>query len=435
MSEVRKLPCPAFGRSPPRGFGRVRRILAVFSALLPLFAGAASAQESLATAWRMAPREGGHRFVLDLTEKVSFQVFSLVDPDRIVVDLTPVAWRLDTAEPIGPVRALRTGRLQPGVGRLVLDLAQPARVTASRLVEPRDGQKWRLILDIEPVRRDAFVSAAGPPGPTAGVQVGGPTLGAQQTSLRAPPVVKPEPKRLPVIVIDPGHGGKDPGAISVSHVYEKAITLEAGLELRRQLQATGRYRVLMTRADDRFVVLRDRVAFARSVQADLFISIHADSIGNPNHRGLTVYTVSDTASDRESEALAQKENKADVIAGVDLGAETKQVATILIALTQRETKNKSARFAGLAVEQLSKLSRTVDQAHRFAGFAVLTAPDVPSVLIELGYLSNRDDERELQSPAYRKKMAERITNAIDLYFAPPSAVAVASAARAVGRRP
>jgi len=442
---------------PFRLSGRAGIFAAIWFCLTLLIAAPACAQEALATGWRMAAREGGHRFVMDLTEKVSYQIFNLADPDRIVVDVTPVAWRLGPAEAVGPVRALRTGRLETGVGRLVLDLAQPARVVASRLIEPRDGQRWRLILDLETVQRETFLRSVGPPGRTiaaapnppagsntsSGVQMltnaSATPLGGQSAvqvgAMRPPAPIKPTERRLPVIVIDAGHGGQDPGAISVSGAYEKAITLDAALELRRQLQATGRYRVLMTRADDRFIPLRERVAIARGAQADLFISIHADSIGNPNHRGLTVYTVSDTASDRQAEALAQKENKADVIAGVNLGGETPQVANILIDLTQRETKNHSVTFAALAVEQLSKVSRTVDQAHRFAGFLVLTAADVPSVLIELGYLSNRDDERELQNPVHRKRLAESITTAVDRYFSPQAGVNVASVSRGGARRP
>ena len=434
------------------GKARCSWVLAIASLVFLLFGSLASAQESVATNWRMAPREGGHRFVLDLSEKVSFQVFTLADPDRIVVDLASVSWSLPATQPNGPVRSIRTGRLEAGVGRLVLDLAQPARVTASHLIEPRDGQRWRLILDLESVQRETFLRNVGPPGrvmaantplplnpspqPAVSVaSVGSGQLAAQQVAIRPPAPPKSLDKRLPVVVIDAGHGGQDPGAISVGGAYEKTITLETALELRRQLQASGRYRVVLTRSDDRFIPLRDRVGIARSVQADLFLSIHADSIGNPNHRGLTVYTVSDTASDRQAEALAQKENKADVIAGVNLGGETPQVANILIDLTQRETKNLSVRFAGLAVQEMSKVSRTVDQAHRFAGFVVLTAPDVPSVLIELGYLSNREDDRELQNPAHRRKLAESISTAVDRYFAPNSPVTLASASRAAGRKP
>lgn len=454
--------------SPFRLSGRGVVFAAIWLCLSLLMAVPSWAQEAQATGWRMAARDGGHRFVMDLTEKVSYQIFSLADPDRIVVDVTPVAWRLGPAEAAGPVRGLRTGRLEAGVGRLVLDLAQPARVVASRLIEPRDGQRWRLILDLETVPREAFLRSVGPPGRSvaaapnrivastpvltnaaaapigvqsgvqaavqAGVQAGAPVAAAVGVA-RPPAPAKPAERRLPVIMIDAGHGGQDPGAISVSGAYEKNITLETALELRRQLQATGRYRVLMTRSDDRFIPLRERVAIARGAQADLFISIHADSIGNPNHRGLTIYTVSDTASDREAEALAQKENKADVIAGVNLGGETPQVANILIDLTQRETKNHSVTFAALAVEQLSKVSRTVDQAHRFAGFLVLTAADVPSVLIELGYLSNREDERELQNPVHRRRLAESITIAVDRYFSPQGAVNVASLSRGGARKP
>jgi N-acetylmuramoyl-L-alanine amidase len=203
-----------------------------------------------------------------------------------------------------------------------------------------------------------------------------------------------------------------------------------GLELVRRLEATRRYRVHLTRRDDRFVRLRDRVNAARAHGADLFISLHADSIGRPGHRGVTVYTVSETASDREAEALAAKENKADIIVGVDLGGTTAEVAGILIDLSQRETKNKSTRFARALVEELGKETRLVDQTHRFAGFAVLSAPDVPSVLLELGYLSNREDERQLRTPAHRARLADAAVRAVDRYFAKPTPELVAVQAAA-----
>lgn len=235
-----------------------------------------------------------------------------------------------------------------------------------------------------------------------------------------PPAVKPPARRAAgrrTIAIDAGHGGIDPGAVSLSGGYEKHITLEVAREIRKQLEASGRYRVVMTRDRDEFVRLRDRVAIARAADADLFISIHADAIGNSTVGGLSIYTLSETASDREAEALAAKENKSDLIAGIDLGGESPEVTNILIDLAQRETKNYSAGFAGKLVRELARETRLLGKPHRFAGFAVLTAPDVPSVLVELGYLSNRSDEKELRDPAHRAKLARGILRAVDGHFA------------------
>jgi len=231
-----------------------------------------------------------------------------------------------------------------------------------------------------------------------------------------PPAPRHEDTRR-VIVIDAGHGGVDPGAISLGGVFEKAITLGVAAEIERQLTASGRYKVVMTRSDDTFIRLRDRVAIARQVNADLFISIHADSLNDHSIGGMSIYTLSKTASDREAEALATKENKADIIAGVDLRDESPQVSTILIDLAQRETKNLSAKLARSVIDSVGQDRRLLQRPHRFAGFAVLTAPDVPSVLIELGYLSNRTDEHELLDPSHRERLGRGIVRALDGFFA------------------
>jgi N-acetylmuramoyl-L-alanine amidase len=235
-----------------------------------------------------------------------------------------------------------------------------------------------------------------------------------------PAPVRPAPRHEDtrrIIVIDAGHGGVDPGAISLGGEFEKAITLGVAGEIERQLTASGRYKVVMTRSDDTFIRLRDRVAIARQVNADLFISIHADSLNDHSIGGMSIYTLSETASDREAEALATKENKADIIAGVDLRDESPQVSTILIDLAQRETKNLSAKLARAVIDSVGQDRRLLPRPHRFAGFAVLTAPDVPSVLIELGYLSNRTDEHELLDPSHRERLGRGIVRALDAFFA------------------
>ena len=235
-----------------------------------------------------------------------------------------------------------------------------------------------------------------------------------------PPRSKTRPAKRPdvrpLIAIDPGHGGVDPGAHGLSGVWEKRITFLQARELRRQLLKTGRYRVAQTRNRDVFVRLRERIAIAQRAGADLFISLHADSIDNRRVRGGAVYTLSEKASDKEAAALAKKENKADIIAGLDLNEQSKTVAKILIDLRQRLTKNDSVIFAQGLVRELSKSMRLLRNNHRFAGFAVLKAPDIPSVLIEMGYLSNRTDERLLKQKRHRRQVAAAIVRAINAYF-------------------
>jgi N-acetylmuramoyl-L-alanine amidase len=218
-------------------------------------------------------------------------------------------------------------------------------------------------------------------------------------------------------VLDAGHGGSDPGTVGIGGVHEKDVTLAVVREMRRVLEASGRYVVRLTRDGDELIRLRDRMSRARAAGADVFISVHADSIGSSETRGASVYTLSDTASDAEAAALAQRENRADIIAGVDLSHESKDVASILIDLAQRETMNSSARFAQTLVEELAKDVRLLpNNPHRFAGFVVLKAPDTPALLLELGYLSNREDAALLRTPEHRRRLAQALLRAVDQYF-------------------
>lgn len=276
--------------------------------------------------------------------------------------------------------------------------------------------------------------AVGPPptAPTPPVMAPSPAQRPQRAGREvvvAIPAAAPRPpprdNRL-VIALDAGHGGVDPGAISaVTGVYEKTITLAVARDVRRELEASGRFRVVMTRDSDVFIRLRDRVQIARTAGADLFVSIHADSLqGDQRVSGLSVYTLSEQASDREAEALAQRENRVDSIGGADLRGAGDEVLSILIDLAQRETQNASARFAQTLVRQMRAADiPTLPQPHRFAGLAVLTAPDVPSVLVELGYLSNRDDARRLANPEQRQRLARGIASSIERFFDPTTAVA------------
>jgi N-acetylmuramoyl-L-alanine amidase len=234
-------------------------------------------------------------------------------------------------------------------------------------------------------------------------------------ALAKPTVTSASPAKK-IIFIDPGHGGIDPGTIGASGTYEKHITLAMARQLQSELNKTGRFQALLTRNRDIFVPLRERVARARDAGADLFISIHADATKNRKTRGLSVYTLSELASDRETAALAEKENKADLIAGINFSEETSEISNILIDLTRRLSMNESAKFAIGLVRQLRQQTKLLRNTHRFAGFAVLKAPDVPSVLVELGFLSNLKDEKALKNKKFRAKLAKGMVRAVISYF-------------------
>ncbi|GEO80904.1 N-acetylmuramoyl-L-alanine amidase [Pararhodospirillum oryzae] len=279
---------------------------------------------------------------------------------------------------------------------------------------------------VPPAGAPAAASGAGSPFPGGDaspvVSREGPVMVRLADGRRVPvPASKPprtlaaQPGRRPVIVLDPGHGGRDPGTIAPDGLYEKEITLTMARELRKMLEETGRYRVVLTRSNDTAVQLRERVALGRQAEGDLFISLHADAMHDPGVRGLSVYTLSETASDAEAAALADRENKADILLSADLSQQSPDVATILIDLAQRATMNNSALFATTLLRNLPGDVRRLYKPLRSAGFAVLKAPDVPSVLIEMGFLSNAADEKLLRTVAYRSKLAQAITQSIDDY--------------------
>ena len=350
------------------------------------------------------------RFVLDIDRPVPFHVFVLADPYRIIIDLPHVNFQLPAGigqQGRGLVSAYRFGLLAVGKSRIVLDANQPVLIDKSFVLPPQDGQPGRLVIDLIRTDRDTFLKRLGAAQPTA------PTPEPRPTPL---PELRRSDNKL-VIVIDPGHGGVDSGAVARNGTQEKKIVLTFSLALKQRLEKTGRYAVVLTRTQDVFIALRDRVRFARNHGASLFISVHADSFRNSSVRGTTVYTVSEDASDAEAAALAQKENKSDIIAGLDLQDETNEVTGILIDLAQRETKNFSVKFAETLVAMMRGQIRLNRNPHRFAGFRVLKAPDVPSVLIELGYLSNGADVRDLSSRAWRNKITAATVKAIDGFFA------------------
>ena len=233
-----------------------------------------------------------------------------------------------------------------------------------------------------------------------------------------PKIYGPADARLPLVVIDAGHGGHDPGAISPhGGAREKDVTLAIAKAAREELLKSGRVRVALTRDGDSYIVLQDRFSIARKMKADLFLSIHADSAENQTARGGSVYTLSEVASDREAQRLAANQNKSDIINGVNLGGADVNVSSILIDLTQRETMNVSAEFAKLLLREAGPNMTLRGSAHRFASFIVLKAPDTPSVLFETGYLSNAEDAAFLVSPAGRQSIARSVSSAIQSHFA------------------
>jgi N-acetylmuramoyl-L-alanine amidase len=360
-------------------------------------------------------KNGDHtRFVLNISDNVDFEVFTLADPYRIVLDLPEVTWRLtgDGQQATGgAIRGYRYGLFRAGLSRMVIDLSGPVAIANKFLLPPEGERRYRLVLDLAPVDRAKYLASAGWP------------KGAQDTQAEdEPPIELDDESTRPahakrIVVIDAGHGGVDPGTTGYSGTYEKDVVLALAKQLRDTLMRTGRYEVVMTRDTDIFLSLRARVAVGRRAKADLFVSLHCDSAPNSSVRGASVYTLSERASDREADALARAENQSDVIAGVDLTNEPDIVTSILIDLAQRETKNNSARFAQVLLPELRSSGRIVAQTHRFAGFVVLKAPDVPSVLIEGGYLSNKDDEDAMTSARWRVDMASGIARGIDRYFA------------------
>lgn len=349
------------------------------------------------------------RVVVDLSETVDFKIFPLSDPDRIVVDLPATTFSIkENALPKADyLNKIRLGKTASKAGRIVLELNRGAVIKKSFILAPQSGFQWRLVVDLELMAKTDELKQVTPEWYDNSV--------SEEKKPQAQPAE--QPKMKPLIVLDPGHGGKDPGAIGVSGVYEKHLTLAMAKQLRELLEKTGRYRVKLTRETDVFIALYARRRFARSVNADLFVSIHADSIRKPQTRGLSVYTLSEKASDKEAEKLAESENKVDLIAGIDLSGETQEVTDILIDLARRETNNHSSYFAEKLMNEIRKEITVLPNSHRFAGFAVLKSPDVPSVLIEMGYLSNKEEEKLLRQASYREKLARAAVRAIDSYFA------------------
>lgn len=405
-------------RSKPMVIQAVR--LAFFGALIAGIGLAASAPAApvtisadgfaIATDARIGGDETQTRFVIDLSRKIDLHVFTLADPFRVVVDMPQVTFRLppkagETGR--GLIKAFRFGLVMPGGSRIVIDLVKPARVDKAFVIDSSDAAPARLVLELAVTDGENFLRK----------------VALDQRSAHAQPPLPREQQASssdarPLIVLDPGHGGIDTGTKGPNGLMEKDIVLDFAKRLQERIESAGKYRVLLTRSDDTFVPLAERVRFAREAGAALFISVHADSLPRRegDAQGATVYTLSETATDPAAARLAEQENRADVIAGVDLKEQPDDVADILIDLAQRETKTFSVQFANKLVGLMKRTARLHKEPIKSAGFRVLRAPDVPSVLVELGYVSNKEDLQSLLSDKWRDHTADAMASAIDGYF-------------------
>ena len=379
----------------------------------------------VAVAARLADDGETAKLVFDLSGPLAATARALVDPDRIVVDMAEVSFQIDPslgrprdrAQAI--VKGFRFGLFGPGKSRVVIDLAEPACVAKVETAPIAKGSPpARLAIELKHCEAAAFAAAA--------------ARDAQSDAGAAPAatasVAVPAANR-PVIVLDPGHGGVDGGAFGVAGATEKTLVYDYALELQRRLEAKGRFKVVLTRHGDEFVSLDDRVRIAREAGASLLISIHADMLGGAGAyvSGATVYTCSERASDAEAARVAAHENAADKAAGVEDKAQAPGVADILFDLEKRETRAYAHLFSRGVVAELQGKTQLNNNPERSAGFVVLKAPDFPSVLVELGYLSNAKDVQAMKSPEWRTRTASAMADAVDRFFAPGRAAAAPAA--------
>jgi len=388
------------------------------------------------------------RLVIETSRPARAQLLMLENPYRLVVDIDAAQWAVRSLPPEktvleGVVSGYRFGYPESGVGRIVLELAAPARPLDAFRLPPREGGH-RLVVDIEATSATQFLMAktallaepffisddsiATPP-ETAKPAKTVKKIPLQNASPQpaitppAPPPARPSPVISParkpkkwIVAIDAGHGGKDPGAIGLKGTREKQITLRAAKMLSEELSKTGRVTPVLIRSNDVYYKLRHRIELAHDAQADLFVSLHADSAKSKQAHGISVFTLSDTASDKEAEYLARNENKADLIGGPDLAVEDPVAANELLRMFQRQTMNQSSELAATILTQITDFPGSDKRGHRFAGFAVLKSPDIPSVLVEMGFLSNRQDEANLNDSAYLRKLTRRLSLAIHTYL-------------------
>ncbi len=362
------------------------------------------------SAIRLVGNEGRTRLVVDLDHETGFGLLRLRNPYRLVVDLrhSNFGFEQDPVEARGLVTDYRYGMVGPGRARIVLDLGGPVNVVQSFMMKPADGQPARFVLDLAPGTAEDYARAAAEQRQTQAAGVG--RKGDKLTGRRK--------SSKPVVVIDPGHGGIDTGAAVSRDVVEKDLTLEFSRRLADILNGRGHVEAILTRTEDVFMSLGNRVKTARLNEAALFVSVHADIVPQDYVRGATVYTVSDEASDDLAERMAERENRSDVMAGLSIDDEPEEVADILFDLARRETKNLSIRFARTLIGDIRSKLTLNKSPWRRASFLVLKAPDVPSVLFELGYISNEKDQELLISEEWQQETARLTAGAIERFLVP-----------------
>lgn len=383
--------------------------LVVALALL-CFGGSVSvfAQDIDITGVRFGKNGQTTRFVIDVSAQIKPRIFMLASPRRLVIDIPRSNWKSQkTVKASGLVEKYRHGLFSTDTYRIVLDLKDPAIVQKSFSLPAGNGYSNRYVIDLKKTSQSDFLAAVKSSKPQIAKTVAqAPVLDTEQ---------KPyDGKR--VIVVDAGHGGPDPGTLGRYGSNEKILTLKISREIKKELEKTGRYRVYLTRNKDIYIPHRKRFEVAKRLGADLFISVHVDSIANSKVRGGTVYTLNENASDKEAARLAAKENKSDILAGVDLAETNNEVSSILIDLAQRETMNNSAQFAEILVPEMRRQVRMHRKGHRFANFLVLKSPDVPSVLIETGYQTNKQDAKMLNSRDGQRRIAKAVSAGVNKYF-------------------
>ena len=359
------------------------------------------------------------KLTLTITAPADYQVFALPDPFRIIVDLPHVTVQLPTSagrQARGIITAFRFGVFAADRSRIVIDTDGPVKVRHAMQSTGDAKAPRRLVIELEPSDRENFLAALPQP------------ANDQRNAIFEDKVVWPKlATSKPVIVIDPGHGGLDPGAVTAGDVQEKDVVLAVAKQLESALFASGRYEVRLTRANDVFVALNQRVATSVAAQSNLFISLHADSIADAafalTARGAAVYTLSDRASNRAAQLSADKENAVDALAGVENVSSDgdDQVKSILFDLMKRETQMFSNDFRGLVIDRMRQVTPLAREPGRSAAFKVLQQSHAPSVLIELGFLSNPNDAKQLTSEAWQRQVAQSIAGAVDAYFAKTAA--------------
>ena len=377
----------------------------VWPALAQDVPGGVSDTRYVAIAARIAGDETRVRLVLDFERKPDFKLRYLQNPDRIIVDLpeTVFAFPDNALQPRGLVSSVRYGTSGEGRARLVFGLASPARIDLVEASEEAGGAFHRLVFDAVQIDRDAFsAQVAASDWTDPGLPVAASKAADRQSETLT-------------IVIDPGHGGIDGGAEGPAGTMEKHVTLAFAEAFKAALEAEDGIRVAMTRTDDRFLSLSARVRQAREEQADLLISLHADSIRIKSLRGATIYTLSDKASDAVAQLLADQENSDDAIAGASLENAPEAISAILVDLARTETRVFSTGLAQQVLNSFEGQVKLINNPLRHAGFRVLQAPDVPSVLVEMGYLSNPEDEKLLTDEEWRLSTAGLLAQSVQNY--------------------